>query len=333
MCKEYESLTFEEQIQLFEKRGLIINDKEKAKQKLQYINYYKLKELAYPFYERDENGVYLYKNIDFEEIIKRYYQDKHIRLSILECTEKIEVAFKTRFCYLLGKKYGAYGYLKFNNWFDKETYCKYYVSEKQGDFKKRLKENSKLLDTHCIKEYIATQDKKIEDVKIPIWMLVEILTFGEIVYFYEMMSTSNKVEIANDFDANYDEFLSWIKCLKFIRNKCTHNLNIIDLKLKTKPKLREKWREWLLIDNNKQSSGKIADILIPMVYLTIKINDKFIFNDLQRCINRLIHKDNEKARLLGFKDSHISMNFIDLLGGKFKKNRKISNRVIKRRLK
>lgn len=317
--KEYISLKFEQQIELFEKRGMVIEDKEKNTKKLQFINYYKLKELAYPFYKINEDGERFYENITFEEVIKRYYQDKHIRLSVLECTEKIEVAFKTRFCHLLGKKYGPKGYLKFNKWFDKEKYCKYYISEKQGDFKKRLKENSYLLDTHCIKEFIELQNNSKSDVEIPIWMLVEIMTFGEIVYFYEMMSRNNKIDIARDFGADYSEFLSWVKCLKFIRNKCTHNQNIIDLKLRTKPKLREEWKQWLLIDEKNQSSGKLADVLMPMVYLTIKINDKFTFNKLQRCINKLIHKDDEKARLLGFKDSENSRKFIDFMGGKFKK--------------
>lgn len=59
---EYKSLSFEEQIDLFASRGMIIEDKEKAAQKLKYINYYKLKELAYPFSRYDERRIRISRN-------------------------------------------------------------------------------------------------------------------------------------------------------------------------------------------------------------------------------------------------------------------------------
>lgn len=172
----------------------------------------------------------------------------------------------------------------------------------------------------CIKEY---KNENKEANNIPIWMLIETMTFGEVVYFYEQMSLNNRKEIAFDFYCEMEEFISGIKCLKFIRNRCTHNLNVIDLKLKTKPKLKEEWKKWLIIDKNNQTSGKLADVLIPMVYLTITINDKFVFNDLQRCVNKLVHKDKFKANMLGFKDIKSSQEFIKLLNGKFKEKKQI----------
>lgn len=61
MDKEYKSLKLKEQIELFEYRGLKIPDKEKAIKKLKYINYYKLKELAYPFYKKNEHNEFFTK--------------------------------------------------------------------------------------------------------------------------------------------------------------------------------------------------------------------------------------------------------------------------------
>ncbi|EGC78155.1 hypothetical protein E4N83_02365 [Treponema denticola] len=322
MC-EYRSLTFEEQIDLFIQRGMQVSDKTKDSKKLQYINYYKLKELAYPFYKQTAEGEYKYQNISFDELLKRYYQDKHIRLAMLSCIEKIEIAFKTRFCHLLGKKHGAYGYLQFNNWCNKEKYCKYYISEKQGDFKNRIKENQYLYHkTKCIENFLL-QNKDSE--KIPIWMLVEVLTFGEILYLFGIMSTENQKHIANDFNCQINEFISWLKSLNFIRNQCAHNSNIINIKLKTKPLLRHDWKELLTIDKNNQSSGRLADIIIPMVFLTIIINKKYAFNDLQRAISKLVENSDERANMLGFKDVHTANTAIKYLGGnfKYKKNKPI----------
>lgn len=149
-------------------------------------------------------------------------------------------------------------------------------------------------------------------------MLVEVLTFGEVLYLFGIMSIENQKNLANDFNCQINEFVSWLKSLNFIRNQCAHNSNIINIKLKTKPSLRSEWKELLAIDKNNQSSGRLADIIIPMVFLTIIINKKYIFNDLQRAINKLVENNDERAIMLGFKDVQASKSAIKNLGGNFK---------------
>lgn len=47
MSKDYLEIT--EQLELFKKRGMIVENEEKALEKLVFINYYKLKETSLPF--------------------------------------------------------------------------------------------------------------------------------------------------------------------------------------------------------------------------------------------------------------------------------------------
>lgn len=314
--KEYQSLDFEQQLNLFLERGMTTDNKSLHITKLKYINYYKLKELAYPFYKKDENGEYSYQNINFNGLLRRYYQDKRIRLAIMNCTEKIEIAFKTRFCHLLGSKYGSFGYLKFNNWCNKEKYCKHYIEEKQGDFKKRLNENEYLFRTKCIENYFREINRETKN--IPVWMLVEVLTFGEILYLYNLMSVENQIKLAKDFNCKAEELHSWLKAMKFIRNQCAHNSNVIDLELRTKPKLREEWKTKLLINSSNESSGRLSDALIPMIYLTVVINNKHYFNELQASINKLVSDDLDKSQMLGFKNIKSAKNIVSFLGGNFR---------------
>ena len=85
-------LTFEEQINLFEERGMKFKDgKDKAKEKLKFINYYKIKEFSLPY--MNENKLYK-ENVYFEDIIHRFYWDKNLRLYFLRITEKIEISLK-----------------------------------------------------------------------------------------------------------------------------------------------------------------------------------------------------------------------------------------------
>lgn len=316
----YRHLDFSEQINLFQERGMIIEDIEKASNKLRYINYYKLKELSYPFFVNGDNGEKYYKSISFDTLVTRYYQDKKLRLALMSCIEKIEIAFKTRFSYHLGKQHGPYGYLKFNNWCDKETYCKQYLQEKQGDFKKRLKDNGYLYKSQSIKEHFHKVGKKDSYDKIPIWLYVEFATFGDILYLYGLMSKKNKEKISNDFDSTPNEIESWLESIKFVRNQIAHNSNIIDLRFRTKPKLREEWKKFVCTNSTNESISGIADAIIIITFLVTKINPSYTFNDIQRVINKLVYNDDLRANKLGYHDVLTSKKSISTLNGRFKKN-------------
>lgn len=312
--REYPSLNFIQQIEIFESRGMVIEDKDKNAQKLEFINYYKLKELAYPF-SKILDGELIYENISFNTLITRYYQDKNLRTYILHCIEKIEIAFKTQFSYIIGNKFGAYGYLEFNKWCNKDKYCKYYISEKQGNFKKKLKDDSYKLKSQCISQHFK-ENPNLD--KVPIWMLIEELTFGEVLVLYEYMGNTHREQISNKFECTPSELESWLKALKFIRNQCAHNANIIDLTLRTKPRIRSEWKKYLDIDENGKPSGKLADVIVIMVFLTTKINNKYTFNDIQRSINNIVDKNDLSAKKLGFNSCSDSYNAIRNIGGYFK---------------
>ena len=81
-------LEFNEQIQLFKDRNMTFKDELNAIQKLQHINYYKIKEFAEPFCTKKE-GLLDYSNISFEYVLKRYYNDKHLRMNLFDAIENI----------------------------------------------------------------------------------------------------------------------------------------------------------------------------------------------------------------------------------------------------
>ena len=102
--------------------------------------------------------------------------------------------------------------------------------------------------------------------KLPIWMLVESLTFGEILFLLKLMSNKRLNNIAKKFNCNQDELISWLSTINFIRNQCAHNHKLVDIHIKTKPKIREEWKSWLLFEKNN-TTGNLAEAIIPMVYL------------------------------------------------------------------
>ena len=113
-----EPKTFQEQVDILKARGLIIEDKDKAREILSQINYYRLSAytLTYKKDNRFEGGT------SFETIYKLYEFDKRLRNMIIGMLETIEVAFRTHIAYLIAHKYGALGYKKKENFIDNQIH-------------------------------------------------------------------------------------------------------------------------------------------------------------------------------------------------------------------
>lgn len=292
-------LTFEEQIELFEKRGMKFREgKEKAKYKIKFINYYKIKEFSLPFMDENEN----YKdNVYFEDIIHRFYWDKNLRLYFLRITEKIEISLKTNISYILGRDFGAFGYLDFKKWADKNRYCQYYISHKEKEFKRKF-----ALLGYETKSKIITKYKDNYPNELPIWLVIDLLTLGDVIDLYTLLNQKYRREIATIHGIDLDQFESWIKNIRLTRNLSAHNSNIIDVEFTTKPKIKiPEMLNKLHIYNlkNKITTNKIALTVVVMEYLVFKINADFPGGGIKKGLKQLCpNKTDEEAQKLGFKD-------------------------------
>lgn len=290
-------------IKIFEERGMVIKEREKMKRSLSHINYYKIKELAEPFFK---NGKYT--EISFEEVIGRFYQDKNLRVHLLHAIEEVELSFKTKLAYILGKKSGAFGYLSFNNWCNKEKYCRYYIKHKEKEMKKYIEFISFRGENSIIKKFFS---ENLNYKYPPVWMIIEILTFGDVLKFYELMSTKNREDIADFYECSPSELESWLKSLKFIRNLSAHNTSVIDSRLKTNATVRKNWKKYLYIHvdkkGNKRPTNRIALILPILIFLLKKINPNYKTWKMKYIFSQLICGDNRVAQRYGFSSSNLEL--------------------------
>ena len=313
MAYNKEPLDFNEQIELFIQRGMKVNDKDKAIESLKNINYYKIKEFAMPYYikvEEDGQIIQKYEKISFEQILNRFYQDKNLRIYFLHAVEKVEVSFKTRFAYVLGKKGKAFGYLNFKDWCNRDKYCRYYLAEKQDETKNYIKKILKRDTNFIINNYFFENP---EQEFPPIWMLIEILTFGDVLSLYELMSKKNRKEIASFYNCTDDELESWLYSLKLVRNLAAHNSCIIDMSFRTKPIIRKEWHKYLytyqLKDGSIVTTDKIALIFVILKYLVARVNSKYTFGDSKNALSKLIRNSDIAAHKYGFAGKNIDWLF------------------------
>lgn len=204
-------------------------------------------------------------------------------MALIHAIEKIEISIKTNLARILGERYGAFGYLNFAQWANRSKATRYTIEKKQYRIKEELQNSLKR------SEYISSQSKDNFDVdNFPsIWLVIDLLTFGSVVKMIEILSEKNLTQLASTYNCSNLELVSWLKCLHFIRNICAHNSNLIDIKLKTKPKIRSVWKEQLFYDEKggqeKPTNGASIVILIVMELVKM-INSKYNWSAFKKLL-------------------------------------------------
>lgn len=292
-------LTLLEQRRLLEQRGITFLDNKLDSDitKIQEIGFYKIKEFAQFYKFRSENSSPQYHDVNFGDILTRYYQDKNLRMHILHASETIEIFLNNQITNILGKKYGAFGYLDFKNWADRRRFNKFKIEEKQYHFKKNLLKRIKVSNLPDIKN-----KNNLDNEGFPtVWVMVNCLTYGDSVHIVEDMSYQNRLQVAKSFKCTPNELISWLKCLNFIRNVCAHHNDLIDISLKTKPQPPKKYKKFLFKTGN-QYTNKIAIAILIIKQIMSVINPKYSFQYISDALKRLINSNDQLAYKLGFND-------------------------------
>lgn len=278
--------------------SIVESDVDRDIETIKRIGYYKLKEIVrYYIFEKNEK-------ISFEDLLKRYYFDKELRMNTLHAIEDIEIYLHNCIGELLGNKYGPFGYLDFKNWCDKNKFSRREVKKDEIEFKKKLVKKAKKSRIPDLKE-----PKNFNSKSYPtIWLAMEVLTLGELVFLYKRMSIHNKKIIATKFHTNQTELLSWLECLNLIRNICCHNSNLVNIKLTTKPKIPSEYKEALYKFDGKETN-RLALTLVIIKRMMGSVNPKYDYSKLNKTLLKLIEQQkvgndiltkDKNAQLLGF---------------------------------
>lgn len=154
---------------------------------------------------------------------------------------------------------------------------------------------------------IQTFEKSSEKVFPTIWLMVNILTFGQSIYMVKLMLPQSRRELSeNFFHANVTQLISKLKLLNLIRNICWHNGDLVDISLKTMPKVSGKYRQYLNMKNGNYPH-RLAVVITVLLDLMYPLNDKYSFKHLERIFNSLceiLGNDfaNKSAQNMGFKN-------------------------------
>lgn len=206
----------------------------------------------------------------------------------------------------MGEQYGPYGYLNFYKWANRQKYSQFYIEEKQYKFKKSLMETvrrSYLPDIH----YKHNQNA---DGFPTVWLAIDSLMFGGITTIISIIGKKNLKLLANYFGCTGKELVSWIRLLNFIRNRCAHGGNLIDVELRTAPLIRKEWEKYLFLDEDKNGekiAKRLGVVILILVTLVNSINRKYRWSYIQENLRTICNHRIEDANLLGFSDAGKSL--------------------------
>jgi len=280
--------TFEEQLGILKQRKLIISNDSFVLSKLKHINYYRLSAYFLPFQypKNSENENIFLPNTSFENILSSYYFDAELRKIIFEAVESIEIYFRTQIAYFHSLKYDAFGYLKLENF-----------RENKADKFQELQDDILKEKTRSKEFFIKHFKKKYNSVDLPIWSVVEIISFGSLSKFFMILKEEEQNQvIQNIHGINKVVFYKWFHALSGVRNICAHHSRLWNRTLGVSFEVP---RGLDSFENIKESRNKVFFALSVIEYLLTCIGEDEV--DFKTKIKNLIKKyPKVKLESMGF---------------------------------
>ena len=236
-----EHKTFNQQLTILRNRGVVVPTNGKPKRFLEQENYYNVingyKDL---FLVKDSNNrpvepeIYQ-KGTHFNELKALFLFDRELRILLLKYLLIFENSIKTTVAYEFSKKYPRKNaYLDIANFVDNDPKK---VLQQISILTKTI--HDKVDRTGAIKHYIE------EHGEVPLWVLVNFLTMGNIANFYNILTDSTKNIIAkfytdkyrtqnkdNTFRLSSADLSACLKVANLVRNICAHDERLYNVNLR-----------------------------------------------------------------------------------------------------
>jgi abortive infection bacteriophage resistance protein len=316
-------LTIDEQLDKLKTRGLIIKNEVLAKKVLSRENYYNvINGYKKPFLKKDLTGnictpeCYI-DDCEFCEIYALHNLDRDIRILLLGFLLKFETHFKTSCAYHFSEAHlEQYSYLNISNYSnDKSALSNVLKNFAALSTEINKNTNEKQKKSLYVSHYIENHDS------VPLWVLVNTLTIGNMSYFYNALDAKLQSKIAKDFSEQYkneynskekidiEEIKQIVKMVNLFRNVCAHEevLYLFSLDKKIKYKIFGKY----FIDHRIDDSIIERSDLFTLVLLLKLILMREDYVEFIEGIDRIFEKYRNQFRSVNFNDIILLSGFID----------------------
>lgn len=206
--------TLEEQIAIFESKGLKITDYDKTKEILFRENYFFINGYRHLF-QRSYKDMSFLPGTTFDELYGTFLFDRNIRNITFKYILIIENNIKSIISYHLSRKYG----FKEKDYLDPKNFVQDNMKVRQvydvlNKMKRQIRINGK--------QHTATSHYMTNYGYIPMWILVKVLSFGIISELYGILKYEDQTSIAEFYKTDSETLAINLALLSNFRNLCAH---------------------------------------------------------------------------------------------------------------
>ena len=224
--------TFLEQVEILKNRNLIVEDEPSAIDILSRVNYYRLSGYGLSFRAKENKSKKLSNQFKpgttFNTVFRVYEFDRKLRILFYGLLEQIEISARTSIAHYLSHMYQDSLCYEDETIFEEPSRHSQFMS----------KVNVAIEDARRGRELFVRHHDAHYSGKLPIWSLVELLSFGTLSIFYSNLKSEHKRGIADRFyGVPYRYLQSWWRTLCYTRNTCAHYSRLYNKPLSVTPEL------------------------------------------------------------------------------------------------
>lgn len=206
--------TLDEQVEILQSKGLIINDIPETKDILLRENYFFISGYRMLFMESQENKKFL-PGTTFDELYSMFQFDRHVRNILFKNLLIIENNIKSIMAFHLSSRYG----IREDEYLNPKNFVLDRKRKKQvDDLLRKMKRQIRINGG----QHQATMHYSEKYGYVPMWIAVKVLSFGIVSELFQILKSDDQETVANDFNLAKETLEIYLPVLANFRNLCAH---------------------------------------------------------------------------------------------------------------
>lgn len=206
--------TLDEQVEILQSKGLIINDISETKDILLRENYFFISGYRILFMESQENKKFL-PGTTFDELYSLFQFDRHVRNILFKNLLIIENNVKSIMAFHLSSRYG----IREEEYLNPKNFVLDRKRKKQvDDLLRKMKRQIRINGG----QHQATMHYSEKYGYVPMWIAVKVLSFGIVSELFQILKPDDQEIVASDFHMSKETLEIYLPILANFRNLCAH---------------------------------------------------------------------------------------------------------------
>lgn len=215
-------LTLDQHVALLRERGLVISDESAPRTILEHVGYYRFSGYTRAFYRPDEER--FADGVTIEQVDRAYRFDQRLQNLIWNALSYLEIDIRGAVVRRLAEA-DPFAYARPDQ--HPDLFHSHTVDRHAGwlgDLRRDASSHHSPITDHFRASYPEEED-------LPIWMAVEVMTFGRLSKLIGLLDKRVVRDIGQRYGFQWQAFRSSVRLLSYVRNVCAHHSRLWDRRL------------------------------------------------------------------------------------------------------